>query len=96
MGKPRNNSRADDDRPPAESDESPNSNEEMLRGFSRAMRFANIGWQFVGSFCLLAAAGWWVDREAGSAPAGLLIGCTAGFVLGTWLALAEVKRISRR
>ncbi len=61
-----------------------------------AMKVAQLGWYFIGSFLLCAALGWWIDREAGSSPAGVLIGCFVGLTIGGWLAMKELARADRK
>ena len=60
-----------------------------------AMKVAQIGWYFIGSFLLCAALGWWIDREAGCSPAGVMIGCFVGLSIGGWLAMKELDRMNR-
>lgn len=51
-----------------------------------------MGIQLAASICVLAFAGYWLDRWLGTLPLFLVVGVFAGFLGGTY---SIVKRVSR-
>jgi len=71
-----------------------------LSGIAKAYRSAGP-WLSASAKLTTAPAlgvwvGWWVDKEKGTAPVGVLIGSMLGMVLGFYGFIRDVLRMSKK
>jgi F0F1-type ATP synthase assembly protein I len=59
-------------------------------------RYALIGTEFITIFGLLLFGGVLLDRKFGTQPAFTLIGLAAGFAMGLYKMVADLRRQERR
>ena len=62
----------------------------------KAFRYAAIGAELVLFFGLLLAGGIWLDRKLQTQPAFSLVGAAAGFGLGLYKMIVDLRREERK
>lgn len=71
-----------------------------LSGFAKAYRAAapwlNASTKLTTAPVVGVAMGWWVDKERGTAPYGVLVGAMVGMVLGFTGFIVDVLRMSKK
>jgi F0F1-type ATP synthase assembly protein I len=59
------------------------------------VRHASLGVEFIVTFLIPLALGYWLDRREGTLPGFLLLGGSIGFALGLWRVVQQGRRIQR-
>lgn len=59
------------------------------------MAFASAGFEIAAAVGGFAALGWWIDRQRGTAPWGLLIGALLGLIGGLYNLIKSALREGR-
>jgi len=57
------------------------------------MRYATVGLEFVATFGLMLACGFWLDRRLNTMPGFLLTGAAFGFAVGLYRLLRRARRL---
>ena len=56
-------------------------------------RMAGIGVEFIASFGVFAAIGWFADKKLNTGPWLLIVGCGLGFTGGLWNMLKTARKM---
>ncbi len=64
--------------------------------WQKAFRYASIGMELIVFFLLLMAGGMWLDGRLGTRPLFALVGAAAGFALGMYRMVVDLRKEERR
>lgn len=67
-----------------------------LSQWQRMMRYASLGIEFIITFGLFLAGGIYLDSKIGAKPLLTLVGLAAGFGVGLYRMVVELRRQEKR